>query len=198
MSTTRFKMPLAAKVAPGIDHWVTGETEPPVAASRQADTGMGGRTSGLNEMFVLMRFPFMPDVAGLFAAQERNVEAVMAAANITLEGVRSVGRRNIESMRQNMAVLSEHMWTMASPRPPMEKAVSQGELVLKACQQATANMKELGEMIQHTSDEAVEVLNKRFAEVVEEAKSLTTCTARFPDTGLRSTAPRRHADWSVS
>jgi len=81
-------------------------------------------------------------------------------------------KRNFEIMQQTVAELSESMQAMASPEAPQAKATKQAEMVKKTYERAVTNMKELGEMIQHANAEAVEVLNKRFTEAMDEVKSL--------------------------
>jgi phasin family protein len=126
----------------------------------------------LTEMFARMKLPFMPDMQALVAAQRRNLEALTEANKLALEGAQAVARRNLEIMQQTMAELAENMQAMASPETPSAKASKQAEMVKKTYERAVTNMKELGEMIQHANAEAVEVLNTRFTEAVEEVKSL--------------------------
>jgi phasin family protein len=126
----------------------------------------------LTEMFARMKLPFMPDMQALVAAQRRNIEALIAANKVALEGAQAVARRNLEIMQQTMVELAESTQAMASPEAPQAKAAKQAEMVKKTYEQAVTNMKELGEMIQHTNAEAVEVLNKRFAEAMDEVKVL--------------------------
>jgi phasin family protein len=126
----------------------------------------------LTEMFTRMKLPFMPDMEALLAAQRRNLEALTEANKVALEGAQLIARRNLEIMQQTMAELSENMQVMVSPEAPQIKAAKQAEMAKKAYEHAVANLKELGEMIQHANAEAVEVLEKRFNEAVDEVKSL--------------------------
>jgi phasin family protein len=126
----------------------------------------------LTEMFARMKLPFMPDMQALVAAQRRNIEALIAVNKVALEGAQAVARRNLEIMQQTMVELAESTQAMASPEAPQAKAAKQAEMVRKTYETAVTNMKELGEMIQHANAEAVEVLNKRFAEAMDEVKVL--------------------------
>lgn len=139
---------------------------------------------------------FMPDVAGLFTAYWRNVEALTAANKIALEGARAVARGNLELLRRTTADLSEQMWAMTGPEPIKEKAVRQGEMFADACDQAAANMRELGDMIQHAQTEAVQILNKRFADAVDEANALASgAVRRCLDTEFKITPTLCRFDW---
>jgi phasin family protein len=126
----------------------------------------------LTEMFARMKLPFMPDMQALVAVQRRNIEALIAANKVAMEGAQAVAQRNLEIIQQTMVELAESTQAMASPEAPLAKAAKQAEIVKKTYEHAVINMKELGEMIQHANAEAVEVLNKRFTEAMDEVKEL--------------------------
>lgn len=67
-----------------------------------------------------------------------------------------------------MTDLSEGMQAMASPDEPGARVAKQAETVRRSYEHAVTNMKELAEMIQHANADAMEVLNKRFIEAMEE------------------------------
>jgi phasin family protein len=55
---------------------------------------------------------------------------------------------------------------------PAQKAQQQAEAMKAAYERAVANMKELSDLIQKSNGEAMEVLNRRFAEAMEEVRGL--------------------------
>jgi len=55
---------------------------------------------------------------------------------------------------------------------PQEKAARQAEMLKQAYQRAVAHMNEMRDLIQHSNAEALELLNKRFAEALDEIKGL--------------------------
>ncbi len=126
----------------------------------------------MNKMMQKMHLPSAPGAQELMEAYKRNLEAMSAANRIALEGAQTVARRHMEIVQQTMAELSENLRAMASTEAPTEKAAKNAELLKKAYERAVANTKELADLIQHANAEAVSLLNKRFAEAVEEAKSL--------------------------
>jgi phasin family protein len=75
-------------------------------------------------------------------------------------------------MQQTMTDLSEGMQAMASPDEPGARVAKQAETVRRSYEHAVTNMKDLAEMIQHANADAMEVLNKRFIEAMEELRSL--------------------------
>jgi phasin family protein len=187
MNKTRFQMPPRADSAVGVDHWITGETATP--ASRRADAKIAFRPSAPDEMFAPMKFPFMFDWTTLLVAQRRNIEAMTAANRVVVEGAQAVVRRNLEIMQQAVESVSKSLQAMPDLECPGERAMRQTEAAINAYEEATGNVRELREIIQHAGTEAMEVLSKRFADAADEVKSLARSTTReFWDSG-RKPAP---------
>jgi len=126
----------------------------------------------MNRMLQSMKVPAMPATNELMDAHKRNLEAMSAANRIALEGAQTVARRHMEIVQQTMAELSENLRAMAGIHAPAEKAAKQTELLKSAFEHAVTNTKELADLIQHANSEAVSLLNKRFAEAMDEAKAL--------------------------
>jgi phasin family protein len=178
MNKTRFQLPPRTSTAAGMDPWAT-----------TADTVTQAAPGEPAEIFRWVKVPFMLDMAALLAAQRRNVEALTAANRVVRQGAQAVVRRNVEIMQQIAEGVSESLQTIASLDCPAQRAIRQTEAAIKACEDATANVQELRDIVQHTRTDAMEVLNRRFAEAAEEAKSLTRCTVRdFWDNGSKPAA----------
>jgi phasin family protein len=125
------------------------------------------------KMFATLKLPLMPDMGALMAAQQRNIEALTQAYKVTLQGGQDVARRHMEIMQQTMVELGDTMQSLAGTETPQAKVTKQAEALKKAYERAVTNLKEMSETIQHANAEAVAVLNKRFAEAIEEARTLT-------------------------
>ena len=124
-------------------------------------------------MFAQMKLPAMPDMESLVAAHRRNMEALSAANRIALEGAQAVARRNVEIMQQTITELGKTVGTLAaSTDAPHARAAQQAELLKQAYEHAVANTREISELIQRSSGEALALLNKRFAEGMDELKAL--------------------------
>ncbi|WP_223880576.1 phasin family protein [Roseococcus microcysteis] len=120
-----------------------------------------------------MKMPNMTDFQALADAQRRNLEAMAAANRVAMEGAQAVARRNMELMQQTMAEMSEAMRGLtAMDGNPATKAAQQAELMKANYERAVASMKELADLIQKSNGEALEVLNRRFAEALEEMQAL--------------------------
>jgi phasin family protein len=119
------------------------------------------------------RLPAMPDVESLAAAQRRNFEALSAANRVALEGAQAVAKRHMEILQQSMAELTEAVRSASSTTgSAKEKAASQADLVKATYGRAVTNMQEISDLIQKSNGEAVSVLNRRFAEAMDEVKTL--------------------------
>ena len=134
---------------------------------------MGANAMGeFQRMFAEMKMPAMPDMEALMAAHRRNLETLSAANRVALEGAQAVARRNMEIMQQTMAELTEGMRQFNTGEPPQDRAVRQADMLKGSYERAVANMQEIGDLIQRSNGEALELLNKRFVEAVDEVKSL--------------------------
>ena len=123
-------------------------------------------------MFADMKFPAMPDMEAFVPAPRRNMDALTAANRIALEGAQAVARRHTEIMQQSMAEMTEAMKALSATESPQAKAARQAELLKSAYEHAVANMKELHDLMQKSHEEAMGLLNRRFAEAMDEVKAL--------------------------
>jgi phasin family protein len=119
-----------------------------------------------------MKFPAIPDAEALLGAHRRNMEALSSANRIALEGAQSVAKRHMEIMQQTMAELTDTMRSLASSETPQAKAARQAEMLKRAYERAVTHARELSELIQRSNRDALEQLNKRFVEAMEEVKHL--------------------------
>ena len=131
-----------------------------------------GADFDFTRMFADMKFPAMLDLEAFTNATRRNMEAFTAANRIALEGAQAVARRHMEIMQQSMAEMSEAMRSLAGADTPQAKAARQAELVKQAYERAVANLKELSDLIQRSNHEALELLNRRFTESMDEIKAM--------------------------
>ncbi|WBV41344.1 phasin family protein [Pseudoroseomonas cervicalis] len=118
------------------------------------------------------RLPAMPDMESLAAAQRRNFEALSAANKIALEGAQAVARRHMEILQQSMSEMTSAMQGVAQGDSPQDKAAKQAELLKATYGRAVTNLQEIADMIQKSNTEALSLLNKRFAEAMEEVQKL--------------------------
>ncbi|WP_237181022.1 phasin family protein [Roseomonas haemaphysalidis] len=144
-----------------------------------------GPQMDMMKMLSEFRVPGMPDVETLAAAQRRNFEALSAANRIALEGAQAVAKRHMEILQQSMAELTDAVRSASSPGgSAQDKAASQAEMVKATYGRAVANMQEIADLIQKSNGEALSLLNKRFAEAMDEVKGLVAkSNGALPPTG---------------
>jgi phasin family protein len=124
------------------------------------------------KLFADMKLPAMPDMEAFVSASRRNMETLTAANRVALEGAQAVARRHMEIVQQSMTEMTEAVRAMSSVEAPQAKAAKQAELLKQAYERAVANMKEIGDLIQQSNSEAIGLLNRRFAEAMDEIKAL--------------------------
>ncbi|HET8997081.1 MAG TPA: phasin family protein [Acetobacteraceae bacterium] len=145
----------------------------PQPGSGGAKASEGAEYPDFTKLFADMKMPAMPDMEAFLAASRRNMEAFTAANKVAVEGAQAIARRHMEIMQQSMTELTEAMKALATMEGPQEKAARQAEMLKQAYQRAVAHMNEMRDLIQHSNAEALALLNKRFAEAMDEVKTLT-------------------------
>ena len=78
----------------------------------------------------------------------------------------------MEILQSSAAELTEAMKSFAAADAPQDKAAKQAELAKATYEKAVSNLQEIADLIQKSNSEALSVLNKRFAEALDEVKSL--------------------------
>ncbi len=124
------------------------------------------------KLFKDMKVPPMPDMEAVMAAHKRNLEALSEANRVALEGAQAVARRHMEIMQSTMSGLTETLKGMSVTEKPADRAAKQAELLKQAYENAVSNTRELGDLIQKSNTEAMQKLNHRFAEAMNEMKEL--------------------------
>ncbi|HJS85611.1 MAG TPA: phasin family protein [Acetobacteraceae bacterium] len=149
----------------------SGSSDAP-GASGQSGTSGQRPDFDISRLLSEMKLPAMPDVQALGEASRRNIEALTAANRVALEGAQAVARRHMEIMQQAVSEMSEGMKALTVAETPQAKAAKQAELVKQGYQRAVTNLQELGDLIQRSNSEALNLLNRRFAEAMDELKSM--------------------------
>lgn len=128
------------------------------------------------KMFADFKMPSMPnampDMEALASAQRKNIEAFSAANRVALEGAQAVARRHMEILQASVTEMTEAMKALATAEAPQDKAAKQAELAKSTYEKAVANLQDLADLIQRSNSEAIALLNKRFAEAMDEVKGI--------------------------
>jgi phasin family protein len=110
------------------------------------------------------------DTEALLDSQRKNIEAFNAANRIAFEGAQAVTQRQVEILRQVMEESAAVVKQFTAAGKPEDKLAEQAELLKQTFEQSVANFRELAEMGAKSNGEAVEVLNKRVTEGLDELK----------------------------
>jgi phasin family protein len=126
-----------------------------------------------------MKLPAAPDMEVLLSLLKHNMETLSGINRIAADGAQAVAKRHMEIMQQSMLELSETVRSLAAlTDTPQAKAAKQTELLKKAYERAISNTRELSDVIQRSGSEAMELLNHRFTEAMDEVKSLVEKAAQ--------------------
>jgi phasin family protein len=133
---------------------------------------LGPPDMDFTKFFADMKVPALPDMEIFLTASRKNLETLTAANRVALEGAQAVARRHMEIVQSSMAELTEAMQALAGADAPQAKAAKQAELLKQGYQHAVTHMKELSDLIQQSNAEALSLINRRFAEAMDEVKAL--------------------------
>jgi phasin family protein len=111
------------------------------------------------------------DTEALLDSQRKNIEAFNVANRIAFEGAQAVTQRQVEILRQAMEESAAAVKQFTAAGKPEDKLAEQAELLKHTYEQSIANFRELAEMGAKSNGEAVEVLNNRVTEGLEELKA---------------------------
>ncbi len=136
-----------------------------------------------NTGFIGIFFPnakrpdFLP-LNALAVFQQRNCEACAAASVVAMEGFQAIARQQLKLIQQAFANTTEGINLSAASQPPELKTAKQADLTRKAYQQVVTNTRELTDAVLHAIRQPLDILDRRFAESMEEIKALANDQTR--------------------
>ena len=123
-----------------------------------------------SKLFVNGKAPSF-DFEAAFSSQRKNVEALTAANQVAFQGAQAVFRRQVELVREAFDKFGSVSKDFTAPGSAEEKLAKQAELGKAAFESALANAREIGELVQKTSEDAMELISKRVAANFDEVKA---------------------------
>jgi phasin family protein len=112
------------------------------------------------------------DVNAIIASQQKNLDALTAANQTAIEGIRAVVTRQAEIMQQTMLATASAIEAMTKSGSPQDASVKQSELVKSTFEKALADMTEIADMVARSNLSASAAINKRLSESLDEVKKL--------------------------
>jgi phasin family protein len=131
----------------------------------------------LSKMLKDLKMPTV-DVEALVGAYRKNIEAITEASHLATEGMQAVARRQVEIMRDSMQDYAKMMREVTTATSAEDATARQAALAKHSFESTLAQMRELGEMIAKSSNQSIDVLNKRVSEMMEEVKRLSAKKAK--------------------
>ncbi|MEC9346764.1 MAG: TIGR01841 family phasin [Pseudomonadota bacterium] len=110
------------------------------------------------------------DIGALVEMQKKNVEAVIAANRVAMDGVRAVIERQVQIAQASAEQAQAALKAASSGKTKGVDVSNQIEEARAAVEKAIADMRELSEMVTRSQTEAFEILNKRMLEAADEVK----------------------------
>jgi phasin family protein len=112
------------------------------------------------------------DIAAIIEMRRKDIEALMTANRVALEGAQSVGQKQVEILRSTLDQLSSLIQQATASGSMTEKTTKTGELVQQVLQRALENMRELAETTYKSQSYTYAVLTKRIQENLDGARAL--------------------------
>ena len=114
-------------------------------------------------------FPFATlDVEALMAAQRKNLEALTQANQLAVQGFQEIAKRQVEFARGTLDEASTMVREWSETGTAEERLQKQAAFAKQAFERGVNGTREVVELAGKTQTQAFDVLNKRFAESVEE------------------------------
>ncbi len=113
------------------------------------------------ELFADLNQPNKPDMEAFISATRLNLATLRVIDRIVAECARAVARRHMEIVQWSMAEVSGAVRTMAPLEPQPDTDVQRAELLKRAYERGVSSTRELSELIRHSNDEALRLLNAR-------------------------------------
>ncbi|HVI53280.1 MAG TPA: phasin family protein [Candidatus Sulfotelmatobacter sp.] len=110
------------------------------------------------------------DLDALVASQRKNIEALTQANKLAFDGVQAAVKREIEILRQTLEEAATVTKELVEGVSPQEKITRQTELAKEAFERGVANARELSEIITKSNSQAIDLLNKRYVQLLDEVK----------------------------
>ena len=110
-----------------------------------------------------------PEVQTMFWSQHKNVEAMMHANRLTLDGVQAIWRRQLDFIQEAVEGLTTLLGDFAQPTSLFnEKLAKHAEYSKWAFERNFANTRELTELATKATNDAMNIIKLRFCESLGE------------------------------
>ena len=131
-------------------------------------SGIDFSTFDVTKMLESLKVPGV-DWKALMDSQAKNITALSEANQRAVEGLQTIAKRQMQIMHQAMTEAA-NVARQAAVAGTREELARQSERAKQAFEQAIANMRELAETMQKSSQEAFDIVNRRISASLDELK----------------------------
>lgn len=114
----------------------------------------------------------MIDFEALFAAQQKNMEALVEANKTAAAGYQELFKKQLSMVDEVVAQAQTQMSELKMDALSPEGAQKQGELMKEAYEKAVSNLTELAETAKKVNEEALEIIQARVQAAIAELKEM--------------------------
>ncbi len=112
------------------------------------------------------------DFEAMASLQRKNVEAMVAANRMAIEGCQAVFQRQADLVRELADEFLSVNKALVSAGSPEDKFAKQATVCKQAFEGTMSNVREFATMMQKTGNEAADVISKRVVENFDEAQAI--------------------------
>lgn len=125
----------------------------------------------MQKMFADLKVPGV-DWESIMASQQKNITALTEANQRLIDGAQAVMQHQAEILQKSMAELTEASQEMMKQGDLQEGTQKRFELAKSSFEAAVANMQEVADVAGKSNGEALEIINKRATQALEEIKAV--------------------------
>lgn len=114
----------------------------------------------------------------IFAAQQKNLEAVAAANKAAVEGVQAIFAKQNDTMTKVVEESKDVIAGMTAAGEPQEKIAKQADITKEAIEKTVTTMREIAELAASSQSEAFDILNTRLNIQLDEFKAVVNTPAK--------------------
>ena len=120
------------------------------------------------------------DMQGFMETQRKNIQAISDAQTIAVENMQAIAQRQstiLSQMVEDNTVIAKEFMAEGTPE---EKIAKNADLFKKSYERSVKNMNEISDMLNQSSNEASEIINKRVKATLNEVKTSMEKSQKTP------------------
>lgn len=125
----------------------------------------------LEEMLKQWKVPGI-DLDGMMASYRKNMDALNEAGRVATEGVKALAERQTQIMRDAMETIRGATAELTAAKDPQDFAAKQAEVAKQAFEKASANLKDLADLVVKSNTASFEVIQARMNQGLAELQDL--------------------------